>query len=96
MALISLDYDSAMRQVTKLKNAAAQCEEAKNAVNKVIELATENWSGEAQTGFLNKMSQWKAENDKLYADILDVAELIKMTAREIRDADATAASIVKG
>ena len=91
MGLISIDYFDAIRQANKLNNAAEQCEDAERAANKVYAEVCENWSGEAADAFKAKIEEWKKENKRVMEECRDIAQLIKMVAKQIKEADEAAA-----
>lgn len=91
MGLISIDYLDAIRQANKLNNAAEQCEDAQRAANKVYTEVCENWSGEAADAFKAKIEEWKKENNRVMEECRDIAQLIKMVAKKIKEADEAAA-----
>ena len=95
MGLISIDYYNAVRQAKKLQNAAEQCDDAVNAANKVCSEIEQNWSGEAAEAFKLKINEWKKENIQIAEELRDVAQLIKMVAKQIKEADEAAASAMK-
>lgn len=96
MGLISINYADAMYQVKKLQNAAEQCEDAERAANKAYSEVSDNWTGEAAEAFKTKIEEWKTENNRLKEEIRDVARLIKMVAKEIKEADEAAARAMQG
>lgn len=91
MGLISIDYLDAIRQANKLNNAAEQCENAERAASKVYAEVCENWSGEAADAFKVKIEEWKKENKRVMEECSDIAQLIKMVAKQIKEADEAAA-----
>lgn len=96
MSLISVNYVDALAQVKKLQIAAEKCEDAERAANKAYSEVNDNWSGEAAEAFKIKIEEWKAENNRLKAEIRDVAQLIKMVAKKIKEADEAAARSMQG
>ena len=55
----------------------------------------ENWSGEAAEAFKTKLEEWKKENQRMMEECRDIAQLIKMVAKQIKEADEAAASAMK-
>ena len=96
MGLISINYADALAQVKKLQNAAEQCEDAERAANKAYSEVCDNWTGEAAEAFKTKIEEWKSENSRLKEEIRDVARLIKMVAKQIKEADEAAARAMQG
>lgn len=96
MGLISINYADALAQAKKLQCAAEQCEDAERAANKVYAEVCNNWSGEAAEAFKTKIDEWKAENNRLKEEIRDVSQLIKMVAKQIKEADEAAARAMQG
>lgn len=95
MGLISIDYFDAIRQANKLKDAAEQCEDAERAANKVYAEVCENWSGEAAEAFKAKIEEWKKENRRVAEECRDIAQLIKTVAKQIKEADESAARVMQ-
>lgn len=91
VGLISIDYFDAIRQANKLNYAAEQCENAERAANKAYAEVCESWSGEAADAFKVKIEEWKKENKRVMEECRDIAQLIKMVAKQIKEADEAAA-----
>lgn len=94
--MISINYEDAMRQARKLKTAANECEDAERAANNAYSQVCESWSGEAADAFKMKLEEWKRENSRLKEDIREVAELIEIVARRIKEADEALANAMQG
>jgi len=96
MGLISIDYLDAIHQANKLSNAAQQCEDAERTVNKAYSEVCESWSGEAAEAFKTKLEAWKAENNRIKEECIEISRLIKTVAKQIKEADEAAASAMGG
>ena len=92
MGLISLDYADAMIQVSRLENAANQCDDADKAVKAAFNEVCEAWEGEAAEAFKQRLAEWEKENWEIEDKLYTISKQIKRVAKSIKEADEKAAS----
>ena len=93
MALIKLNYELAIAQVARLRNAAAECESLCSDVNKQIRSIESSWEGNAAAAMIGKLNQWVADTTKIKNQLISEAAAIKSKADQLKAIDDSAISI---
>lgn len=89
---ISIDYAKAILQAKKLESIAEECSENIQQIDKQIASLEGVWEGEASRAYIEKLNEYKTENQKIQNDIKNVAKSIREVARIIKEADEAAAA----
>ncbi len=92
MGFISLDYADALLQVSRLENAADQCDDAAKAVKSAYSEVCNSWEGAAAEVFKQKLKEWERENSDIEDELYTIAKRIKKVAQSIKEADERAAA----
>lgn len=78
--LTRLNYELALSQAKQLDSASTECTEAVNEVNRQIALIQENWTGEAATAMVDKLSAWVKETTTMAETLTTLAKRVKQKA----------------
>ena len=88
---ISMEYNRAIAQVSKLRKAAQECQ----AMNTQIDAASREigygWKGEAAQAMLDKLTAWETENQSIANELNAIATQLEQAAESIKYADDAAA-----
>ncbi len=87
---ISIDYASTLLQARKLENAADDCAEILQGIEKQLSVIDGAWEGNAAEAYKSKFNELKQQNIKIQNELRQTAASIKDVARIIKEADEAA------
>ena len=89
---ISIDYASTLLQARKLENAADDCADILQGIDRQLSAIDGAWEGNAADAYKSKLNELKQQNIKIQNELRQTAASIKDVARIIKEADEAAAS----
>lgn len=95
MGLIRINYSQAIRESNRLKTVANDCQNANAMVDRLIQKIPTYWQGDAANAFIDKLNEWKRENNSIKTEANNLGTTIKRVADEIREAERRAIAAMK-
>ena len=95
MGLIRINYSQAIRESNRLKTVANDCQNANVMVDRLIQKIPTYWQGDAANAFIDKLNEWKRENNAIKTEANNLGITIKRVADEIREAERRAIAAMK-
>lgn len=84
---ISIAFGNALAQAQKLENSAEQMRNASRQLDTVKESLRSEWEGESASLYLQKCDALKQKLEKTAGDLVQIAAVIRKSAKSYRDAE---------
>ena len=94
MATISLDYAKVIVEINRLKTISNELHTLQTNVQNAMNDMNSYWEGAAAKEFLAVSDNWRKEVKSIEVEILDIANLIRKVADEIKLAEERATAAI--
>lgn len=84
---ISITFGNALAQAQKLESSAEQMRNASQRLEAVEESLRSEWEGESASLYLQKCDALKQKLEKTAGDLVQIAAVIRKSAKSYRDAE---------
>ncbi|MFR5814134.1 WXG100 family type VII secretion target [Hominisplanchenecus sp.] len=84
---ISITFGNALAQAQKLESSAEQMRNASQKLESIEESLRSEWEGESASLYLQKCDALKQKLEKTAGDLVQIAAVIRKSAKSYRDAE---------
>lgn len=95
MSKLRINYSQVMRKADKIENLSRDIRKEIDRISNLEDSIKSGWKGKASDSFLRKLAESKMEFEKTRRSMEELSEIIKKTAKSIKEKDERDAKMAK-